>query len=118
MARRGTLGALGAALALACVLAPVTPAKAAAIAASPAAGARIAAPVEDEDAVRKAMLVTYIHGVDETLAQQVLAPGAMPVLHRLLADPTFPRRDNVVAFLTYADRGEAVPHLLSFLSNP
>ena len=77
-----------------------------------------AAPVEDEDAVRRAMLVTYVHGVNETLAKQVLGPGAMPVLHRLLMTPGFPRRDNVVAFLTYADRGEGVPHILAFLSNP
>gem|GEM_PF-2173315 len=77
-----------------------------------------APPVEDEDAVRKAMLATYIHGVDESLAQQVLGPGAMPVLRRLLAEPNFPRRDNVVAFLSYADRGDSVPHLLGFLSNP
>lgn len=102
---------LAQALALALALAPA--ARAGIPAAAPAAG-----PVEDEDAVRKAMLLTYIHGVDEDLAKQVLGPGAMPVLYRLLAEPSFPRRDNVVAFLSYADRGEAVPHLLGFLSNP
>src|SRR5262245_49242715 len=64
------------------------------------------------------MLVTYIHGVDERLAAEVIGPGALPVLHRLLAEPSFPRRDNLVAFLAYADRGEAVTPLLGFLSNP
>ncbi|HET6373024.1 MAG TPA: FG-GAP repeat protein, partial [Candidatus Polarisedimenticolia bacterium] len=64
------------------------------------------------------MLGTYIHGVDDALALEVLGPGAVPDLRRLLKDPDFPRRDNVVAFLAHLDRGAATRDLLAFLSSP
>ena len=80
------------------------------------------APAPHEDAlrgeVRQAMLRTYFHGVDDDLAARVLPPGSVPILKELLADPLFPRRDNVVAFLAHTDRGAAVSSLLSFLGRP
>lgn len=77
-----------------------------------------AAPAASEPEVREAMLVTYIHGVDDRLAEEVLAPGARPALRRLLEDPAFPRRDNIVAFLAHFGDEEGVPALLEFLANP
>jgi len=68
--------------------------------------------------VREAMLVTYVHGVDDPLAAAVLADEDLPCLRRLLAESTFPRRDNVVAFLGHRDSARAVPALLEFLSHP
>jgi hypothetical protein len=65
-----------------------------------------------------ALLQTYIHGVDDDLARDLLGTEALPLLRRLLADPSFPRRDNVVAFLAHLDRGEAVPDLLAVLQSP
>lgn len=74
---------------------------------------------DPEDArLRQAMLSTYLHGVDDPLAAAVVGDADLPRLRSLLADPTFPRRDNVVAFLGRRDRGPAVPALLGFLRNP
>ncbi len=83
-------------------------------------GSVLAAPARplDESAVRSAMLLTYVHGVDESLAGEVLGEGAVPILRRLLAEPGFPRRDNVVAFLAQLDRGEGVPALLELMAAP
>jgi len=67
-------------------------------------------------AIRKAMMATYIHGVDDELAAEVLKPEAIPVLRRLLLDPSFPRRDNIVAFLAHMDRGAATQDLLALLA--
>lgn len=66
--------------------------------------------------IRDAMMATYIHGVDDELAVEVLSPEAIPVLRRLLLDPTFPRRDNIVAFLAHLDRGAATPDLVALLA--
>jgi len=93
-------------LALALLLTPAF--SAAAVAVDPPAPA----------AVRQAMLATYVHGVDDRLAAEVLGEAAVPALRRLLADPSFPRRDNVVAFLAHLDRGDAVGDLLAFLASP
>src|SRR5262249_28181718 len=81
----------------------------------------LAAPAPTADAaasVRSAMLRTYIHGVDDAPAEHVLGPDATPELLRLLADPSFPRRDNVVAFLGRRDGGEAATALIGLLSDP
>src|SRR5262245_25870238 len=59
-----------------------------------------------EARVTEAMLRTYFHGVDDELARRVLSPGDVSILRKLLSDPDFPRRDNVVAFLAHLDRGE------------
>jgi len=67
---------------------------------------------------REALLHTYIHGINDELAQQVLGPGALPLLRTLLFDPDFPRRDNVVAFIAHLDHGESTSDLLAFVSAP
>lgn len=69
-----------------------------------------------EETVRRAMLRLYIHGVDEKLARSVLGAESVPILRKLLFDPAFPRRDNVVAFLGHLDQGEAAADLMSFLA--
>ena len=70
------------------------------------------------EAVREAMLLTYIHGVNDALAHQVLGADAVPALLALLREPDFPRRDNVVAFLAFLDDGQATAGLLEFLAQP
>jgi len=83
-----------------------------------ASQAPAAAPASPDEPVREAMLRTYLHGVTDDLARQVLQPGDVSVLRQLLADPSFPRRDNVVAFLAHLDSGAATQDLLGFLSSP
>ncbi|HJQ85531.1 MAG TPA: DUF4215 domain-containing protein [Candidatus Binatia bacterium] len=63
-----------------------------------------------------AMSATYVHGVDAALAAAVVGPEDVPVLLELLADRTFPRRDNVVAFLAHRGGAEAAAGLVAFLS--
>ena len=88
------------------------------------AGARGATAADETErvtggqSIRQAMLVTYVHGVDDRLAAQVVAEQDLPELRGLLAEPAFPRRDNVVAFLGHRDGAPAVPALLAFLRHP
>ncbi len=60
-----------------------------------------AAAVDDDRSAewRDALLHTYVHGVTEPTARELLGREAVPYLHDLLTDASFPRRDNVVAFL-------------------
>ena len=74
------------------------------------------APSDRESVVRAAMLATYIHGVDDKLAAQVLQPGDEGILRALLLDPDFPRRDNLVAFLAFVGSDDSVPDMLSLVS--
>jgi len=69
-------------------------------------------------AVREAMLGLYVHGVTEDLARAILTRDDVPLLIDLLRDPSFPRRDNVAAFLAMLDEGSATADLLSFLVAP
>jgi hypothetical protein len=55
--------------------------------------------------------------VDDGLARQLVEAQDLPLLRSLLADRTFPRPDNVVAFLAHRDGGEAVAPLLAFLQD-
>jgi len=71
-----------------------------------------------ETTVRAAMLATYIHGVDEKLATEILRPGDAAILQSLLLEPDFPRRDNLVAFLAFVGGDDAVPDLLSLVATP
>src|SRR5262245_37901956 len=64
---------------------------------------RLPLEVTREQRLRQAMLLTYVHGVDDRLAAEVVAEQDLPELRRLLAEPGFPRRDNVVAFLGHRD---------------
>ncbi len=80
-----------------------------------------AAPPPDptrEARVRQAMHGLYIHGVTSELAHEVLEAGDVDVLRQLLHEREFPRRDNVVAFLTYLAGDETVPDLRRFLAEP
>ena len=71
-----------------------------------------------EDRVRAAALATYLHGMTAEIAAQVVGAEGVPVLLRLLADPDFPRRYNVVALLTDLGGDEASDALLRFLHHP
>ena len=109
--------------ALAALLLPTTvpvlaPPSAAQAAAPPGVTGDPGPGVARERRLREAMLVTYVHGVDDRLAAQVVAEEDLPYLRRLLAEPAFPRRDNIVAFLGHRDGPRAVPALLEFLRHP
>ena len=80
----------------------------------PSAGAQPA----DLESVRRQALYTYYHGITAELAHERIGVEGVPALLRLLADPTFPRRDNVVAFLGYLGGGETTDGLLRLLSAP
>lgn len=73
---------------------------------------------EVRNRVLDAVLRTYVHGVDAEIARVSVGIEGLPVLHQLLADPTFPRRDNVVAFLTHLGNNGTVRVLDDFLRNP
>jgi hypothetical protein len=68
--------------------------------------------------VRQAMLQTWFHGVDDDIARQVLGSGAIPALRRILKDPAFPRRDNIVAFLAHLEGESAATDLVRMLADP
>ncbi len=70
------------------------------------------------DAVRQAALRDYIHGMTAEIAAAEVGPAGVPALLALLADPDFPRRDNVVAFLTYLGGPRATQALLALLRDP
>ncbi len=70
------------------------------------------------DRVRQACLETYFHGMSAAIAKDRVGPEGVPDLLALLADPAFPRRDNVVAFLAYLGGPESTPALLALLDAP
>lgn len=71
----------------------------------------------DERCVDAALSGLYVHGVDAELAA-TLGPDALPRLLEHLADPDFPRRDNVVAFLAYLGDDRAVGPIAEQLRRP
>jgi len=75
-----------------------------------------AAPSEAD--VRDAALAVYIHGIDEDVAVLEIGPGGVGPLKALLADPEFPRRDNVVAFLAHLAEDDVTTDLLALLQSP
>ena len=68
--------------------------------------------------VRTQASYTYYHGITAEMAQERIGAEGVPVLLELLADPSFPRRDNVVAFLTYLGAEESTTALLEVLASP
>ena len=64
------------------------------------------------------MLTTYVHGVTQEMAEEIVGEEGIPVLLSLLADPKFSRRDNVVAFLGHLGGDETTDGLVAFLRNP
>jgi hypothetical protein len=69
-------------------------------------------------AVRDAAMKLYVHGMTAEIAQDEVGCDGVPALLRLLADPSFPRRDNVVAFLAYLGDASVVPVLARTLDQP
>jgi hypothetical protein len=71
-----------------------------------------------EERVRRAALATYVHGMTDDIALGEVGPQGVPHLLRLLAEPGFPRRDNVVALLAHLASDDATPALVTHLANP
>lgn len=65
--------------------------------------------------VVEAALGTHVHGVDDELARELVGQAGVPTLRALLRDDSFPRRDNVVAFLARLDEGAATLDLVRAL---
>jgi hypothetical protein len=68
--------------------------------------------------VRAASLPVYLHGMTAEIADREVGHGGVAALLQLLDDPTFPRRDNVVAFLAYLGGPESTPALVRMLQRP
>ena len=73
------------------------------------AGAAIDADLERR--VRTAASRLYVHGMTAEIAEREAGRAGVPALVRLLEEPGFPRRDNVVAFLVYLGGPESTPAL-------
>jgi hypothetical protein len=54
----------------------------------------------------------------EEIALAAVGPEGLPVLRQLLADPTFPRRDNVVAFMAFLGGAPETDALIRYLESP
>jgi len=82
-------------------------------------GPEMRAPAPDVEArVLRAALATWIHGITDEIALGEVGPEGVPVLRRLLADPAFPRRDNVAAFLGRLGGPDDTQAILAFLESP
>ncbi len=68
--------------------------------------------------VREAASRLWFHGVNDEIARSEVGPEGVPVLLELLADPSFPRRDNVVAFLNHLSGPGVAAALAAFLARP
>ncbi len=67
------------------------------------------------DEIREAALLSYIHGMTPEIAREQIGTSGLATLRTLLADPTFSRPDNVVAFLAMLGTAEDVELLWVFL---
>jgi len=70
---------------------------------------------DDRAEVLEAATATYIHGMTDEIALERVGHGGLPLLRELLVDPDFPRRDNVVAFLTHLGGAGEREALLAYL---
>ena len=77
-----------------------------------------AQPTEMRARVTQAALATYVHGMTAEIADSEFGVDSVPVLLELLRDPSFPRRDNVIAVLAFLGNDEAVDALRSVLRQP
>ncbi len=68
--------------------------------------------------VRQKALATWIHGITEEIALAEIGQEGVPVLLELLQDPAFPRRDNVVAYLTWLGDDAATAGLVRLMQDP
>ena len=71
-----------------------------------------------DERITAAAQQTWLHGITEEIAQQEVGTEGVPVLLRLLADTSFPRRDNVVALLGHLGGAPSSAALIAFLGNP
>jgi hypothetical protein len=71
-----------------------------------------------DERVRAASLKVYVHGMTSEIAQAEIGPEGLPALLSLLEDASFPRRDNVVAFLAYLGGRESTQPLLRLMGRP
>jgi hypothetical protein len=62
----------------------------------------LAAELRAHPRAARACMATFVHGITPELTQAEIGADAVPLLHRLLVAPSFPRRDNVVAFLGFS----------------
>jgi hypothetical protein len=74
-----------------------------------------AAGLAEAASVNDAALAVYLHGMTAEIADRDVGKSGVGELLRLLDDPTFPRRDNVVAFLAYLGGPESTAALLRML---
>lgn len=72
----------------------------------------------DDSPYDPALTATYIHGITEDIAREAVGAGHVPELLRLLRDPEFPRRDNLVAFLAHLGGPEATAELIALMERP
>src|SRR5262245_61411849 len=83
----------------------------------PLAHAQVTTAALDER-VRQSALQVYMDGMTAEIARTEVGAEGVPALLRLLDDASFPRRDNVVAFLAYLGAGESTPRLMALLGRP
>jgi hypothetical protein len=76
------------------------------------------APTASEGALMRALLGVYIHGISPEIARREVGTEAVPAILERLRDPSFPRRDNLVAFLAHLGTDETVRPLLEMLDRP
>ena len=67
--------------------------------------------------VDAAARVTYFHGITAEIAHDAVGVEGVPRLLELLRDPDFPRRDNVVGFLTWLGDGATTAEIVAFLES-
>ena len=72
----------------------------------------------DEAKWDEALSRTYIHGIDEKLANEEIGAAGVPYLLTQLDNPDQQRRDNVVAFLGWLGDAQTVDALVQFLEDP
>jgi hypothetical protein len=75
-------------------------------------------PAKDAEPYDPALTATYFHGVTEEIARERVGAARVPELLRLLRDPDFPRRDNLVAFLAHLGGPETTGALIDLLEQP
>ncbi len=68
--------------------------------------------------VREAAAATYVHGMTDEIALREVGVEGIPHLLTILQDPTFDRRDNVVAMLAHLADNDATTPLLRHLQSP
>ncbi len=68
--------------------------------------------------VREAAAATYVHGMTDEIALREVGVDGIPHLLTILQDPTFDRRDNVVALLAHLADNDVTTALLRHLQFP